>query len=112
MGSIGSRLNRRAPHRDAALPFVLRTNAGRLTRSMRIGSGSFHASRLASLRLLDRLELVDSAVHLQRQEQMTVPDDVRGDVAPLPDDLIVQRTRRALRARQCQRTELDLAGAR
>src|SRR5262245_12716653 len=41
---------------------------------------------------------------------MTVPDDVRSDIAPLLDDLIVQRARWALRACQCERAELDLAG--
>src|SRR5262245_53166694 len=42
---------------------------------------------------------------------MTVPDDVRSDIGPLPDDLIVQRTGRALRARQCEPAEFDLTGA-
>src|SRR5262245_30750423 len=64
-----------------------------------------------SLLLHEWLELVDSAVCHQREEQMTVPDDVRSNIAPLLDDLIVQRTSWALRARQCQRAELDLASA-
>src|SRR5262245_27262424 len=64
--------------------------------------------------LLDRgtrLELVDSAVRHQCQKQMTVPDDIRPNVAPLLHEVIVQRTGQALRTRQRQRAELDLVRA-
>src|SRR5262245_16012622 len=43
---------------------------------------------------------------------MTVPDDVRSGIPPLPAALIVQRTGRALSACEGQRADLDLAGAR
>src|SRR5262245_36531399 len=42
---------------------------------------------------------------------MIVSDDVRSDVRPHLDDLIVERARRALRARERQRPEFDLAWA-
>lgn len=40
----------------------------------------------------NRFELVDSAVGHQRQEEMTIQDEVGSNVAPLPHDLIVQGT--------------------
>ena len=43
---------------------------------------------------------------------MTVPDDVRADVASLLHDVIVQGTGRAPGARQGQRAELDLRAGR
>src|SRR5690606_3076597 len=38
-----------------------------------------------------RFELVDPAVRFQRQKEMAVSDDVRADVLPLLDDVVVER---------------------
>ena len=62
----------------------------------------------AAGRLADRLELVDAGIRLQRQEQVAVLHHVGPDVRQQPDDLIVQRPRRALCARDRHRAEFEL----
>src|SRR6185436_720957 len=57
-----------------------------------------------------RLELVRAAVGHESEKEMTVLDQEGPDTAPLFDDLIVQRSGGALRAREGERTELELIG--
>lgn len=57
-------------------------------------------------------ELVDPAVCHQREEEMTVLDHVRPDVAPLPHNLIVQGPGRTFGARQGQWTELEFISSK
>src|SRR5690606_28386088 len=50
----------------------------------------------------------DPAVGHQGEEEMAVSNHVRADVLPLPDEVIVQRARRAHGPGQRERSELDV----
>src|SRR5688572_20223973 len=58
-----------------------------------------------------RLELIDAAVGHQRQEEVTIPDDVGPDEVPMLYDHIMQRPGRAHPSRESERTELGLTWA-
>lgn len=63
-------------------------------------------------RCADRLELVDSSVRHQRQKEMIILDRVRPHEFPVLGDAIVEGSGRAHRAREGERTELELIRSR
>jgi hypothetical protein len=74
--------------------------------------GAIHLLTSGKESFAHRLKLIDAAVRHQRQEEMTVFDDVRSDKLPLLDDLIMEGTGRARSAGERKQAELELIRSR